>query len=175
MAYTVTPTRRQLAMAAMLALAVSGGFIRHFADNPSTLRDVGTLLLVLWLPAVGNLIGFLVRKIPRRAPPATEFADASVFSPHLQVRLEPTTESAGMLAALDPATHTCTVIVGRRGFTARLAEPLAQVLDSETSQLAPIEFLHPAGALAQLVPGTDFFLLAGTTAVARGRVVAQSR
>lgn len=176
MAYTITPTRRQLAMAALLVLAVSGGLIRHFADNPSTLRDVGTLLLVLWLPAVGNLIAFFIRKIPRRAPPATDFADGSPFRPHLRVQLEPTTESAGWLAALDPQTRLCTVIVGRQGFTARLPGPLVEELDSERAHEAQLELLHPdTGALGQLTPGRDFFLLAGTTAVARGRVVAHLR
>ena len=73
-----TSPRRQLAMCVLLGLALVGAGIRHWADNPSTLRDVGTLMLVLWLPAVGNLVGFVIREFPgwnqrframRRPPP----------------------------------------------------------------------------------------------------------
>jgi len=46
-------------MAVMLVLAAAGGVIREMAPNPSVLRDIGTLMLVLWLPAVGNLVCYL--------------------------------------------------------------------------------------------------------------------
>ena len=53
-------------MAVLLFLAVIGAAIRHWADNPSLLRDIGTLMLVLWLPAVGNLVAFVIRRVPWR-------------------------------------------------------------------------------------------------------------
>lgn len=162
-------------MAFMLALAVAGAVIRYFAPQPSTLHDVGTLLLVMWLPAVGNLIGWLVRKIPRRPPPVTEFADDRGFTPHLQAELAPTPEAAAVLAATDPAQRQCTVIVGRQGFTARLERPVVAALGAAPAQPVAIEFLHPDTALGQLPPGRSFFLLVGTTAVATASVVAQSR
>jgi hypothetical protein len=43
--------RRQVVMCVLLGLAAAGAAIRHWADNPSLARDIGTLLLVLWLPA----------------------------------------------------------------------------------------------------------------------------
>ena len=70
MAFTVTSAGRRLAMAVLLLLAIAGAVIRATAPDPSTLRDIGTLLLVLWMPAVGNLVAYLVRKIPRRRWPA---------------------------------------------------------------------------------------------------------
>eukprot|EP01034_Spumella_vulgaris_P006289 gene6289-8010_t len=53
MSFTVSSSSRRVAMAVLLGLAVLGGVIRYTATNPSTLRDVGTLLLVLWVPAIG--------------------------------------------------------------------------------------------------------------------------
>ena len=62
----VTSSRRQIVMATLLGLAIVGGAIRYWAPNPSTARDIGTLLLVMWLPAVGNLVAFVVRQLHKR-------------------------------------------------------------------------------------------------------------
>jgi TRAP-type C4-dicarboxylate transport system permease small subunit len=62
----VTSYRRQIVMATMLGLALVGGAMRYWAPNPSVTRDIGTLMLVLWLPAVGNLVSFVVRQFHKR-------------------------------------------------------------------------------------------------------------
>ena len=62
----VTSSRRQIVMATLLVLAIVGGAMRYWAPNPSTARDIGTLLLVMWLPAVGNLVSFVVRQFHKR-------------------------------------------------------------------------------------------------------------
>ncbi|MES2633543.1 MAG: hypothetical protein V4669_11260 [Pseudomonadota bacterium] len=62
----VTSSRRQIVMGVLLLLAVIGAAVRYWAPNPSTARDVGTLMLVLWLPAVGNLVAFAISKMPAR-------------------------------------------------------------------------------------------------------------
>lgn len=172
MALSVTSSSRRLVMAALLALAVAGGVIRHFAADPSIWRDVGTLLLVLWLPAVGNLIAYFVRKINRSAPPPAQFAAGSAFTPHLHATIAAVPLAPGWLATLDPAEVRCTMLTGRQGFTMRASRPLAQLLEHEGAQELAFEALLPAVALKHLVPGTDFHLLAGTTAVAKGRLVA---
>jgi hypothetical protein len=171
MAFTVTSHRRRLAMAVLLLLAASGGVIRKFAPDPSVLRDVGTLLLVLWLPAVGNLIAFFIARIPRKPPPRTEFDAGAAFAPQLQVRIEAAALPAQVLQSLDPGQRRCTLLVGRHGFTARLAQPLAQVLALPGAQAQAVELLHPDVALRKLAPGTEFHVLQGTTGVARGRVL----
>ena len=171
MAFTVTPSRRRWAMIALLALALAGFVIRNFATDPSTLRDIGTLLLVLWLPLVGNLVAFFVRKIPRRAPPATEFDEDAPFEAHLRVSIEPAAPPDGAVAPLDPALRHCTVLVARSGFTARAALPLAAALQGTGERSLPLQLLHPAIALPRLPAGTEVHILAGRTAVARGRVL----
>lgn len=158
-------------MALMLALAVSGGVIRHYTPAPSTLRDIGTLLLVMWLPAVGNLIAFLIRQLPRSEPPPTDFPEGGAFQPQLQIQIDPVPLPADWLASLDPAEHRGVLLVGRHGFTMRSAEPLAQWLARSETQTLPIELLRPAAALRTLQPGTAFHLLVGTTAVAKGSVL----
>ncbi|MCA0214494.1 MAG: hypothetical protein LCH79_15120 [Proteobacteria bacterium] len=171
MSFTVSSASRRVAMAVLLGLAVLGGVIRYTAPNPSTLRDVGTLLLVLWVPAIGQLIGFLARKIPYSAPPPNEFAPASPFTPHLQADVTPLPLPGG-LPPLAPGEQRCTVIVGRRGFTARLAQPVTQWWAAGGTQRAAIELLRPELARPHLAPGTGFHILAGTTAIARGEVSA---
>jgi hypothetical protein len=170
MGYAVTPSRRRIAMAVMLLLAITGGIVRKYAPNPSTLRDVGTLLLVLWLPAVGNLLGYLRGRIPRSPPPVTEFAAGSPFKPHLELLVETVVDAPSLAAASAADDGRFTLLVGRHGFTARCADPLATALGFPGAQALVIELLHPRVALRKLAPGTAFHLLAGTIAIAKGSV-----
>ena len=174
MAIIATPSRRQLAMAALLALAVAGGLIRHYAPNPSTLRDIGTLLLVMWLPAVGNLISYLVRRFPRKAPKAPPgFAPDAPFAPHLHLDLHAVHVPEQLLTGLDPQQRQCALLVGQQGFTGRLDVPVMEVISGAAPRTghAALELLRPEVALAHLPAGAEFHLLLGTTAVAKGRVV----
>jgi hypothetical protein len=159
-----------MAMAMLLLFALAGGVIRTLAPDPSTLRDFGSLLLVLWLPAVGNLIAYLVKKIPRGAPRVTEFAQGAPFAPQLQAHIRPVPLPEGALAAIDPSSNLCTLLVGRHGFTARLPMPVRALLASPQVQTVALELLRPQVALRKLPPGTAFHLLAGTAAVASGQV-----
>ena len=158
-------------MATLLLLAVAGGVIRHYAENPSTLRDIGTLMLVLWLPAVGNLIAYLIRRIQRPAPQANDFAAGSVFTPHLQVRLQALEAPRELRDAIAPGQRRCIVLVGTQAFRARLAVPLEEVIGAPGEKMLALELLRPALGLAALPPGSEFHLLAGNTAVAKGQVL----
>ena len=170
MALTATPARRRIAMAVLLVLAAAGAVIRELAPNPSVLRDIGTLMLVLWLPAVGNLVGYLKGKLPRRAPPPTHFPEGAAFSPHLEVRLERLALPPGFVQSV-PDDMLAVVLVGRRGFSVRFAQPLRAWLEGVGDTTAMLELLRPASARGQLVAGTAFRLLAGETVVAKGSVV----
>ncbi|MFL5404944.1 MAG: hypothetical protein ACJ79O_03700 [Myxococcales bacterium] len=160
-------------MAVLLVLAATGAVIRKLAPDPSVLRDLGTLMLVLWLPAVGNLIAYLKDKLPRAAAPPTHFPAGAAFSPQLEVRLErvplppdfvpPVTEDA-----------LATVLVGRRGFSVRFATSLAAWLAGEGDATSMLELLRPASARGHLRPGTAFHLLSGKHVVAKGVVVRQN-
>jgi hypothetical protein len=173
MAFTVTSSSRQIVMATLIALATCGGLVRYFAPNPSTLRDVGSLLLVLWLPAVGNVIGFFIRKIPRRVPPATRFAPGAAFASHLRVELDVVGLPPELAASLDASERQCTVLVRRRGFTARMADPVLTTFAAAGKLTLELQLLHPQVALKHLAPGTALHVLVGRSGVARGVVLAQ--
>ena len=158
-------------MAVLLSLALLGAVMRHWAPNPSLQRDIGTLLLVLWLPAVGNLVAFVIARLPRRSRAANGFAAASPFKPHLSAQISPVPR-ADVALALAPFGQQCTLIVGNQAFTARLAQPLAQWFDAGTAGAVELELLRPEPALRELRPGAAFYLAAGTTAIGKGQVIA---
>lgn len=163
----VSSSRRQIVMAVLLGLAAVGAAMRHYAENPSLTRDIGTLLLVLWLPAVGNLVAFVVRQAAARVRPPRAFDDAKPFLAQLLADITPLEEHA-IAGELAGRQRDCTVIVGTEGFRARTALPLARAL--RPGGPVELEFLRPSLALARLSPGTAFHLLAGTAVVASGRV-----
>ena len=171
MAIIATPARRRIVMGVLLGLAVAGAVMRVTAPDPSVLRDVGTLLLVLWLPAVGNLVAWLVRKLPRKAPRGADFAAGSVFTEHLQAEVEVYALPADVLARFDARDPRCMVIVPGQGFTARLPAPAVQALAEPGTRALSLEFLRPVAALEKLPPGTPFHLLLGGTAAGKGRVL----
>lgn len=167
----VSSSRRQIVMAVLLGLAAIGAAIRHWAPNPSLARDIGTLMLVLWLPAVGNLVAFAVRKIPRRAPRPTGFEPAAPFTPHLVARLVSVEEQSEKIASLPADLALCTLVVGKEGFTARAVSPLAQVLPAAPgAHEVPLQLLRPSHALPRLPAGTQFQCLVGSAVIAAGTV-----
>jgi len=170
MAIIATPSRRRIIMAILLALATAGAVIRYFAARSSVLHDIGTLLLVLWLPAVGNLVAWLIQQASRKAPAARGFA-GSAFVPHLWAQVASLDPVPPALAALDPRERSCTLIAGTHGFTVRLAEPLAGLATAAGARKLALEFLRPDVAYQELRPGATFHLLIGQDAVAKGQVL----
>jgi hypothetical protein len=169
----VTSSRRQIVMATLLGLAVLGAGMRYWAADPSLARDIGTLLLVLWLPAVGNLVAFLVRQWHVRRPRRPMgFEATQAFAPQLIVRISPLEAQAAWGASIPPDQDCCTVIIGNEGFTARTAGALSQVLaGADMPRDVELELLRPELVLPRLVPGTGFRLLVGRAPVAQGTVV----
>ena len=127
-------------------------------------------MLVLWLPAVGNLVAFLIRRIPRRAQPARGFAAHSPFVPHLVATLVPVAPRPEGTMPPAPLERDCTLVLGNEGFTARVASPLSQWLAAGGEQTIEFELLRPALALPRFAAGTAFALLAGTAVIGQGRV-----
>ena len=170
MAIIATPARRRIAMAMLLVLAALGGVVRALAPDPSITRDIGTLMLVLWLPAIGNLIAYLTKKLPASTPPPTHFSPDAPFSAHLQVRLQRLALPADFALSL-PAGQLAVVQVGRRGFTVRLATPIADWLAGEGDLTVMLELLRPTAAFEHLDAGVGFHLLIGQQPVAKGEVL----
>jgi hypothetical protein len=172
----VTSSRRQIVMGTLLSLAVLGAIMRILAPEPSLARDIGTLLLVLWLPAVGNLIAFLVRQWHlRKRGAVARFDSARGFSAQLLVRMSPVVTPGAMPGAVvGPHDTVCTIVVGNEGFSARTGKPLAQLLARGADNEVELEFLRPELALPRLAPGTRFPVLVGRVSAAQGTVVGPS-
>lgn len=168
---TTISSRRETITAVLLVFAVGGGLLRWLAPQPSLARDMGSLLLVLWLPIIGNIIAWLVARAhkPQNAPPG--FAPDSPFTPSAHITLT-------LLAAEVPAQSrpiraglfNCLVVVGHEAFSARLRVPPDAEPVPEVAQPLEVEFLRPEVALPKLKPGTDFTLLSGRTLLGRGQV-----
>lgn len=172
MNFIPTSSHRQTITVVLLLFAVGGGLLRWLAPQPSLARDIGSLLLVLWLPIIGNIIGWLVARAhaPKAAPPG--FAPGSPFTPSAQVSLT-------LLAADVPAQSRpirtglfpCMVAVGHEAFSARLQVPPHAEPVPEVAQDFALEFLRPELALPKLPAGTEFMLLSGRTLLGRGQVL----
>ena len=161
-----TSHRRQFIVAVLLALAIVGAGMRYWADKPSLARDIGTLLLVLWLPAVGNIVAFAIGRWRAAHPPRPPFDPAAPFEGHLLAEL------AGVApAAAAGDASACTLVVGSEGLTARLAQPLSHWLAGPQPAVLAVQLLRPALALPRLPAGAVFGILAGTRTVGTGRVL----
>jgi hypothetical protein len=164
----VNSSRRQVVMTVLLSLAVLGAAMRYWAPNPSVARDVGTLLLVMWLPAVGNLVAFAIREVAARRPKRiVAFDESASFVQHLAVHLD--ASPAGTVAE---GERRCTLVVGKEGFSARTALPLSRALGSTAMpRELPLELLRPDVALPKLPTGTHVELMVGDSVVAAGAIV----
>ncbi|RZJ25425.1 MAG: hypothetical protein EOO54_06390 [Haliea sp.] len=171
MSVKATPFQRKLIVYILLALALAGGAIRLWAPNPSALRDIGSLLLVLWLPVIGNVVGFFGRKI-RLPAPKLAFDAGVAFTPQLRIAFMPVVPQPPRAPAQDGLAELFTLVIGREGFNARPGGPIAAYLDAGGTQEIELEFLHPARALHRFPVGTEFKLLVDTAAVGRGTVLA---
>jgi hypothetical protein len=172
MTHTYISTRRQLIVVVMLVLALIGGVVRWLAPQPSLARDLGTLLMVLWLPIVGNLIGWLMQRAraPKQALPG--FAPDAVFQPHARIELTLLPADTPRLGRPIRAGYfDGALVVGAEGFTARLAVPAHGEPVPEKPCTLEVQFLRPELALAQLAGGTRFTLLSGRTALGTGHVL----
>ena len=164
-------SRRETITAILLLFAVGGGLLRWLAPQPSLARDMGSLLLVLWLPIIGNIIARVVARAhkPKNAPPG--IAPDSPFTPSAHITLtllaaEVPSQSRPIRAGL----FHCMVVVGHEAFSARLQVPPHAEPVPEVAQPLEVEFLRPEVALPKLKPGTDFTLLSGRTLLGRGQV-----
>lgn len=170
-----TPTisvRRQIITGVMLALALLGALVRWRAPQPSLARDLGTLLLVLWLPIVGNIIAWLVQraKTPKARPTGAAFD--GTFQPHARITLTLLpADTPRQSRPIRAGYFVGALAVGSHAFTTRLAVPVGAEPVPQVPIQLEVQFLRPDLALAQLPPSTPFVLLAGRTTLGTGHVL----
>lgn len=172
---TTIQARRRLIVIVLLCVAVGGALLRHFAAPGSTARDIGTLLMVLWLPVIGSVIGWLMAKRRRKAPAGADpagFEAKGAFHPHALVEL---TLRPSQLPSEDTpiaeGEYRCALVVDNEGFSARLFVAPGRAFRRGTAQALEVEFLAPAVALPRFRPDAAFRMLVGESFVGDGRVL----
>ena len=173
---TTIQARRKLIVVLLLCVAVGGAVLRHLGAPGTTLRDVGTLLMLLWIPVIGNVIAWLIGQLGRK--PATDAAPAAAvdvlqtFRPQLEVEL--TLRPAAVPAEDLPIAegeHHCAFVIGNEGFSGKWRVPEGGSFYRGTPQRLEVEFLAPALALPKFAPGVVFRMLVGESFIGDGRVL----
>ena len=173
---TTIQARRQLIVILLLCTAAIAAVIRHFAEPGSTVRDVSTVMMLLWLPVIGSIVGWFYVRLRRAPPPAptapASFAPDQPFLP--QVLVEFTLRPA-LIPAEDIAVHIgehrCVFVVENQGFQVRWMVAPGQAFHRGETRTLPVEFLSPHKALPCLPPGTGFRMLDGEAFVGDGRML----
>ena len=164
--------RRLIIVLILLGVAVVGAVMRRYADMGSTARDVGTLLMVLWVPVVGNIVGWLFRKLKRKAPaPARNFEPRAAFVQH--ARVEVTMRPAAVPAEdglIPEGEHRCAFVVDNQAFSARWFVRPGEQMRRGIAHALDVEFLAPSAALPLFPKGAAFKMLIGPAFVADGHV-----
>jgi hypothetical protein len=177
MSTTKIQFRRKVIVIVLLCVAVGGAVVRHYATPGTTTRDIATLLMVLWVPIIGNVIAWLISKRPRRAPSAPavmppSFDTAGVFTPHAHVELtfrKPALPSQDVPIA--PGEYRCALVIDKEGFSARWIVPPGDALERGKPAALEVEFLSPAMAQPKFAQGAVFRVLIGDSFIADGRVL----
>lgn len=145
--------------------------MRWLAPEPSLMRDLGTLFLVLWLPIIGNIIAWVVARARMPKVVAPGFSDAAfVPSAHVEITLLPAAvpaESRPVRAGLFP----CMVVLGNEAFSARLQVPSGSEPVPEVARTLQLQFLRPDLALPRLRLAGEFTLLSGRKLLGQGRLL----
>lgn len=166
-----TPPRRRLIVLVLLGLAVIGGVTRHFAADPSLARDIGTLLLVLWLPVIGNVVAYMITQMRARVRICASFAPDAPFVAHLRVRLTPLAAPSATALTMTLRERDLTLVLGTEGFTVRQATLSADWLAAGDDVCVQLEFLRPALARSRFPAATRFRILSQGKIVADGQVL----
>ncbi|HET7837847.1 MAG TPA: hypothetical protein VFL43_18675 [Variovorax sp.] len=170
---TTIQSRRKLIVIILLCVALGGAAMRQLAAPGSTLRDIGTLLMLLWVPIIGNVISWLISRLRRPATMApSPFDERPAFEPQLLVEL---TLRPPKLPADDipvPAgEHRCALVIGNEAFSARWWVPPDRSFRRGIPQALEVEFLAPQLALPKFQAEAGFRMLVGESFIGDGRVL----
>lgn len=172
---TTIQARRRLIVILLLAVAAVAALVRHFATPGSSVHDVSTVVMLLWLPVVGSIVGWAYGKL-RRPPSAAPagppgFAPGQAFVAHAQVELalRPAPVPAEDVP-VPPGEHASVLVVGNQGFMVRWQVSGQSLRRGETRTL-DLQFLNPHTALPLLPAGTAFRLMVGEAFIGDGRML----
>ncbi len=172
---TTIQARRRLIVILLLCTAAVAAVVRHFATPGTTLRDLSTLMMVLWLPVIGSIVGWCYGKLRRAPPPPAvlpAFAPGRPFEAHALVEftLRPAVVPVDDVP-LPPGEQQCVFVVENQGFLTRWLVAPEDVFRRGQARTVQVEFLSPRVALPHLPPQAAFRMLVGEAFVGDGHVV----
>jgi hypothetical protein len=166
-------SRRYFIVVVLLIMAVAGALLRSFAVPQSTPYYLGTLLMVMWVPIVGNIISFLGKKLSPVALAKPTFSAATPFVRQAVVELRgqseqdldlPQKEQDGRIHGL--------FVVGTEGFSIRFSLLDIEVADGCLG--AEVQFFSPAAARPKFPVGSAFKVMQGNSGIGTGQVLSWS-
>jgi hypothetical protein len=165
------PSRRVFIVVVLLITAVAGALLRSFSAPQSTPYYLGTLLMVMWVPIVGNVISFIVNRFRPTAPESPSFSEP--FVPHVgvELKLQPEQNPDLPRKEQDGRIH-CLFVAGTEGFSARVSLHKTHALNN--LQGAEAQFLVPVAALPKFPIGATFQLMQGRSSIGTGQVLSLS-
>jgi hypothetical protein len=166
-------SRRFLIAVALLVTGVAGALLRGFSSPQSTPYYLGTLLMVMWIPIVGNIISFLARRLRPKAAPESPllsmpFVSQMVVRLDLHAELSPQSPKREQ----DGKIH-CFLILGTEGFSVRVSPLDAHAANED--QAVEVQFLVPELALTKFSVGSTFKLMQGVSVFGTGQVLSFPR
>jgi hypothetical protein len=170
---TPIQTKRQHMALFLLGLAVVAGVVRHFSEPGTTLRYLSTVLMLLWLPVIGSIVGWCYGKLQRPPPPPPKtFAPGQAFAPHVLVEftLRPPSIPAEDIP-VPPGEHRFVLVVDNQGFQTRWQMPGDDIFRRGETRTLPVELLTPHKAMPHLPVDASFRMLVGDAFIGDGRVV----
>ena len=166
----VRSSRRRFIAVALIVAALGGALLRIFSAPQSTTYDLGTLLMVMWVPIVGNIILFLAKKRRSEVKATHAFSAGSPFVPHIIVGI-----TLNESERIDRAKHEkdgklhCLFVTGTEGFSARVSLPSGSMRSAAVTTHA--QFLSPGVALSKFPVGSTFHLVQGERGFGTGQVL----
>ncbi|MBA3599214.1 MAG: hypothetical protein H0W40_17830 [Methylibium sp.] len=166
-------SRRFFIVVALLVTAVAGALLRSFSAPQSTPYYLGTLLMVMWVPVVGNVISFFAKKFRPSVPVPPTFSSSMPFVAQVVVELKLHSEQAPALPRReqDGKIH-CLFITGTEGFSVRVSLLESHIAGEAVG--AEAQFLLPAAALPKFPVGSSFHLMQGRLGFGTGQVLSLS-
>ncbi len=166
-------SRRFFIVVALVVTAVAGALLRSFSAPQSTTYYLGTLLMVMWVPTVGNIISFLAKKLRPSVPAPPTFSSSLPFVPQVVVELKLHSEQKPELPKReqDGRIH-CLFVTGLEGFSVRVSLLESHMVGEALG--AEAQFLVPRAALPNFPVGSSFQLMQGGFAFGTGQVLSLS-